>query len=84
MPKPYLLVIRTQIEPGLVESHNELPSLKFDRTEVLEQLICQSDTVGFLSGCESVRNSSKMLHNKHKSLCQVPMNHALWNAGELR
>jgi hypothetical protein len=83
-PKPYLLVIRTQVEPELVEGHNELPSLMFNLTEVLEQLICQNDTVGFLSGCEAVRNPSKMLHNKFKSLCQVSMNRALWNASELR
>jgi hypothetical protein len=43
--------------------------LCFDETEILEQLICQSDTAGFLGAYEAVKNSSKMLHNKLKRSC---------------
>jgi hypothetical protein len=51
-PKPYLLVIYTSTKPSLVKGHNELQSLMFDGTEILEQSIYQSDMRGFLSGCE--------------------------------
>jgi hypothetical protein len=68
-PKAQLLVIRSQVEPGLIKGHNESPCMMFDGTEFAEQLIYQNEMAGFLSIYETLGKPSKMLHNKPKRLC---------------
>lgn len=76
-------MIRNQGEPQLVKSDNELPSVMFDRTELSQWLIWESDTLSFLSDRQAVGNLSKMFHRKPKWLRSVSMEHGSWNADEL-